>query len=72
MSKAIVDLRVALDESTNLWLDVEKAATGLDKQDIVRAVMKEWGKKKQHAYKVATKLLKANGLQPELFEDDVK
>lgn len=68
--KATIDLRMAIDESTDIWLEAERVATGAEKQAIARAVLREWAKKKAHAYKVATKLLKANGLQPELFADD--
>jgi len=70
MSMPLKDFRGAIDESTDMWLDIEAQAQGLEKQAIVRQVLREWTKKKTHAYKIATKRLQSNGLQPELFGDD--
>lgn len=74
MSLPLKDFRTALPEATDLWLDIEAAATGRDKAAIARDVLGEWAKAKAHAHRVASKRLAANGLQPELFglgaEDD--
>lgn len=53
-----------------MWLEAEAAAFGMEIQQVAREVLKEWSKKKAHAYKVATKRMKANGLQMELVGED--
>lgn len=70
MSTPLKDFRVPIPESVHVWLDAEAAAFGVDMQEIVRGILKSWAKKKAHAYKVATKRMNANGLQPELFGAD--
>ena len=70
MSLPLKDLRTSIDESTDLWLEIEAQASGADKAAIARQVMREWAKRKAHAHKVAAKKLAAHGLQPELFGDD--
>lgn len=72
MSAPLKDFRMGIPESTDMWLEIEAAALGLDKQTIGRMIFREWEKKKVHAYKLATKRLQANGLQPELFGDDTE
>jgi hypothetical protein len=72
MSVPLKDFRGSLPESTDMWLEIEAQALGLDKQTVVRQILREWEKRKVHAYKLATKRLKANGLQPELFGDETE
>jgi hypothetical protein len=72
MSTPLKDFRGGINESTDMWLEIEAAALGLDKQTVVRLILREWEKKKVHAYKLATKRLQANGLQPELFGSDTE
>jgi hypothetical protein len=72
MSTPLKDFRGSFDESSDMWLEIEAQALGLDKQTVVRQIVKEWTKKKVHAYRLATKRLQANGLQPELFGDDTE
>lgn len=67
MSLPLKDFRTALPEATDMWLDIEAAATGRDKAAIARDILGEWAKQKAHAHRVASKRLAANGLQPELF-----
>ena len=67
MSIPLKDFRTALPEATDMWLDIEAAATGRDKAAIARDILGEWAKQKAHAHRVASKRLAANGLQPELF-----
>jgi hypothetical protein len=64
------DFRVPIPENVHLWLEAEATAFGVDMQVIARNIMKEWAKKKAHAYKVATKRMQANGLQMDLVGDD--
>jgi hypothetical protein len=72
MSTPLKDFRGSFDESSDMWLEIEAQALGIDKQTVVRQIVKEWAKKKVHAYKLATKRLQANGLQPELFGDETE
>jgi hypothetical protein len=72
MSLPLKDFRGSIDESSDMWLEIEAQAHGLEKQAVVRKVLRDWAKKKAHAYKIATKRLQANGLQPELFGDDTE
>jgi hypothetical protein len=70
MSTPLKDFRLPIPEHVHLWLEAEAQAFGMDMQQIAREVLKDWAKKKAHAYKVATKRMKANGLQMELVGDD--
>jgi hypothetical protein len=72
MSTPLKDYRGGIHESTDMWLDIEAAALGVDKQVVVRQILRDWEKKKVHAYKLATKRLRANGIQPELFGDETE
>lgn len=70
MSLPLKDFRLGIDESIDMWLDIESACRKKDKAAVARQILREWAKEKAHAYKVATKRLQANGLQPELFGED--
>lgn len=70
MSAPLKDLRVPVPEAVHMWLEAEAQAFGTEIQAVAREVLKEWAKKKAHAYKVATKRMKANGLQMELVGED--
>lgn len=72
MSIPLKDFRGSIPESTDMWLEIEAQSLGIEKQAVVRLILREWEKKKVHAYKLATKRLKANGLQPELFGDETE
>jgi hypothetical protein len=70
MSIPLKDFRVPIPESVHVWLDAEATAFGTDMQTVARDILKEWAKRKAHAYKVATKRMSANGLQMELVGND--
>lgn len=74
MSLPLKDFRLGITEAIDIWLDAEAAAFGSDKAAVAREILQDWAKRKAHAYKVATRRLHANGLQPELpwngLEDD--
>lgn len=72
MSLPLKDLRTSVDESTDMWLEVEASVQRKDKAAISREVLRAWAKQKAHAYKLATKKLQAHGIQPELFGDDTE
>jgi hypothetical protein len=72
VSAPLKDFRVPISEAVHTWLDAEATAFNMSMQDIARDILKDWARKKAHAYKVATKRLRANGLQPELFGSDVE
>ena len=72
MSKALKDLRAQIEEHSDMWLEIEATTLGADKQAIVRRVLREWAKAKDHAYTIATKRLKAHGAQMELYGADVE
>ena len=72
MSIPLKDHRTSIDESTDMWLEVEASVQRKDKAAISREVLKEWAKLKAHAHKLATKKLLAHGIQPELFGDDTE
>jgi len=70
MSLPLKDLRTGIPETTDLWLDIESAASGLDKATVARDVLGEWAKRKAHAFKVAYRKLQANGAQTDWLGDD--
>ena len=74
MSLPLKDFRLGITEAIDIWLDAESVAFGTDKAAVAREILQEWAKRKAHAYKVATRRMHANGLQPELTglstEDD--
>jgi hypothetical protein len=70
MSLPLKDFRVPIPESTHMWIEAEAEAFGLDMAAVARGVLKDWARRKARAYKVATKKLTANGMQPELFGAD--
>jgi len=70
MSAPLKDFRVPIPEHVHMWLEADAAAFGTDMQVIARNILKEWAKRKAHAYKVATKRMTANGLQMELVGND--
>lgn len=72
MAIPLKDFRLGITETIDVWLDAEAEAFNKDKAAIARGILQDWAKKKAHAYKVATKRLQANGLQPELFGDDTE
>jgi glycine cleavage system regulatory protein len=72
VSIPLKDLRTSVDESTDMWLEVEASVQRKDKAAISREVLRAWAKQKAHAYKLATKKLQAHGIQPELFGDDTE
>jgi hypothetical protein len=72
MAVPLKDFRVPIPEAVHLWLEAEADAFGLDMAAVARGVLKDWAKKKAHAYKVATKRMTANGMQPELFGDETE
>jgi glycine cleavage system regulatory protein len=72
VSLPLKDHRTSIDEATDMWLDVEASVQRKDKSAISREVLRAWAKEKAHAYKLATKRLQANGIQPELFGDDTE
>jgi len=72
MSLPLKDFRTAIPEAVDMWLDIERVATGKDKAEIARKILTDWAKGKAHAHKVAARRLAANGLQPELFGDDTE
>lgn len=69
MSIPLKDFRVPLPESVHMWLEADAAAFGTDMQKVAREILKEWAKRKAHAYKVATRRMQANGLQMDLVGD---
>lgn len=70
MSTPLKDYRTSIDESTDMWLEVEASVQRKDKAAIGREVLRAWAREKAHAYRLATKKLQAHGLQPELFGDE--
>lgn len=70
MSLPLKDFRLGITETIDIMLDAEAVAFGTDKAAIAREVLKEWAKKKAHAYKVMRSRFEANGMQPELFGTD--
>jgi hypothetical protein len=72
MSTPLKDFRGSFEESSDMWLEIRAQALGVDKQTLVRQIVRDWAKREAHAYKIANKRLKANGLQPELFGDETE
>lgn len=57
MSLELRDLRAKVTVETDLVLDAEARALGLDKSEIVRDVLHSWASKRIHAATVLHKLL---------------
>lgn len=72
MSLPLKDFRGSIPESTDMWLEIEAQTLGIEKQAVVRQILRDWEKRKVHAYRLATKRLQANGIQPELFGDETE
>lgn len=72
MSIPLKDFRLGIDESIDMWLEIDATVQKKDKAAIARQVLRAWAREKAHAYKLATKRLQANGIQPELFGDDAE
>lgn len=70
MSIPLKDFRLGIDEAIDMWLEIEASVRKTDKAAIGREVLRAWAREKGHAYKLATKRLAANGIQPELFGED--
>jgi hypothetical protein len=70
MAVPLKDFRLGINETIDIMLDAEAIAFNSDKAAIAREVLKEWAKKKAHAYKVMQRRFEANGMQPELFGDE--
>lgn len=70
MSAPLKDFRLPIPESVHMWLEAEATAFGKDMQVVAREILKEWARRKAHAYKVASKRMSANGLQMDLVCDD--
>lgn len=70
MSLPLKDIRSAVPESIDVWLEIESRALGLDKAAVVREVITAWARSKAHAFKVAHQLLHANGAQTDWLGED--
>lgn len=70
MSIPLKDFRLGITETIDIMLDAGAVAFGTDKAAIAREVLKDWAKKKAHAYKVMARRFAANGVQPELFGEE--
>lgn len=66
-SKATNDLgRLLVGEFVDIALESEATGTGATKQEVARAVLEAWARKRHVAFKVYARRLRANGLQMEL------
>lgn len=72
MSIPLKDFRVGITEAIDIMLDAEATAFGLDKAAVARQVLKDWAKRKAHAFRVISKRLEANGVQLELVGGDLE
>ena len=70
MSLPLKDARTAIPEATDMWLDIESRASGIDNAAVMRDVLNEWARGKAHAFKIAYRLLRANGAQTDWLGDD--
>lgn len=70
MATPLKDFRVPIPEWVHVWLEADAVAFDKDMQAIARDILKQWAKKKAHAYKVATKRMTANGAQMDWACDD--
>lgn len=72
MSTPLKDFRVPLPEHVHTWLEADAEAFNVTMQDIARQILRDWAKKKAHAYKHATKRMQANGLQMDWAWDEME
>ena len=72
MALPLKDFRLGIDEAIDMWLEIDATVLKKDKAAIAREVLRAWAREKAHAYRLATKRLQANGMQPELFGDETE
>lgn len=61
MASAEIDLRVKIDTITHCALASHARAHGLDRQEVVRAVLGEWASKQLHEARMLASCLRAKG-----------
>lgn len=66
------DFRLGITETIDIALDAQASAFGKDKAAIARDVLAEWARRKMHEHKVMARRFAANGVQPELFGDEME
>jgi hypothetical protein len=72
MAVPLKDLRTAITESIDMWLDAVAAANKADKAQIAREVLQEWADKKMHEHRLYAKRARANGLQADFGWDEAE
>jgi hypothetical protein len=76
MAKPIKDFSLALSESIHAALEADAEAFDKTMQVIAREVLQDWADRKDHAFRVYARRLRANGMQTEFdgfeTEDDGK
>lgn len=72
MSTPLKDFRLGITETIDIMLDAQARAFGKDKAAIAREVLSDWARKKAHEHKVIQRRMVANGIQPELFGDELE
>ena len=72
MSLPLKDFRLGITETIDIMLDAQAIAFGTDKAAVARNILADWARKKVHEHKVMARRLSANGIQPELFGEDME
>jgi hypothetical protein len=72
MAIPLKDFRLGISEQIDAALDAQAAAFGKDKAAVAREVLGEWARMKHREHIMYGKRLRANGMQPELFGDELE
>lgn len=70
MGAPLKEVRIYVPEWVHILLTARGKAFDEDLGAIAKRPVMEWAKREVHAHKVAEKLFRNTGMQPELFGDD--
>lgn len=72
MSAPLKELRFGVPEAVHILLNARATAFDEDIGALARKILTDWAKREAHAHRVAAKLFRNTGMQPELFGDDLE
>lgn len=69
MSAPLKEIRIYVPESAHILLSARAQAFQEDIGAIAKGIVMEWVKKEAHARRIANKLFRNTGIEPDLFGD---
>lgn len=67
MSAPLKEVRVYVPESVHILLTARAQADGIELGAILKRLAVDWAKREAHAHRVAAKLFRNTGIEPDLF-----